>query len=59
MTLVLGLVIVWIGMADILSQYQRFYTENVQFLGKMAGINSLDERCRKDPPGKETRTRIP
>jgi flagellar biosynthetic protein FliR len=37
LTLVLGLVIVWIGMADILSQYQRFATEALQFLREMAG----------------------
>jgi flagellar biosynthetic protein FliR len=37
LTLVLGLFIVWIGMADILSQYQRFATEALQFLREMAG----------------------
>jgi flagellar biosynthetic protein FliR len=37
LTLVLGLVIVWIGMADILAQYQVFATEALQFLREMAG----------------------
>jgi flagellar biosynthetic protein FliR len=37
LTLVLGFVIVWIGMTDILSQYQRFATEALQFLREMAG----------------------
>jgi flagellar biosynthetic protein FliR len=36
LTLVLGLVIVWISMADILSQYQVFATEALQFLREMA-----------------------
>lgn len=36
LTLVLGLVIVWIGMADILAQYQVFATEALQFLREMA-----------------------
>ena len=39
LTLVLGMVIVWIGMADILSQYQRFATEALQFLREMAGAS--------------------
>ncbi|OEC37122.1 flagellar biosynthetic protein FliR [Pseudomonas cuatrocienegasensis] len=38
LTLVLGLVIVWIGMADILSQYQVFATEALQLLREMARI---------------------
>ena len=37
LTLVLGMVIVWIGMADILAQYQAFATEALQFLREMAG----------------------
>ncbi|PTS82749.1 flagellar biosynthetic protein FliR [Pseudomonas sp. HMWF032] len=37
LTLVLGMVIVWIGMADILAQYQVFATEALQFLREMAG----------------------
>ncbi|MBU0807328.1 MAG: flagellar type III secretion system protein FliR [Gammaproteobacteria bacterium] len=36
LTLVLGLVIVWIGMADFLAQYQMFATEALQFLREMA-----------------------
>jgi flagellar biosynthetic protein FliR len=36
LTLVLGMVIVWIGMADILAQYQVFATEVLQFLREMA-----------------------
>jgi flagellar biosynthesis protein FliR len=36
LTLVLGLVIVWIGMADILAQYQVFASEALQFLREMA-----------------------
>jgi len=36
LTLVLGMVIVWIGMADILAQYQVFATEALQFLREMA-----------------------
>ncbi|TWC42952.1 flagellar biosynthetic protein FliR [Pseudomonas sp. SJZ079] len=36
LTLVLGLVIVWISMADILAQYQVFATEALQFLREMA-----------------------
>jgi flagellar biosynthetic protein FliR len=36
LTLVLGLVIVWISMADILTQYQVFATEALQFLREMA-----------------------
>ncbi|WP_296217211.1 flagellar biosynthetic protein FliR [Pseudomonas sp. UBA2684] len=36
MTLVLGLVIVWIGMADILAQYQVFATQALQLLREMA-----------------------
>jgi len=36
LTLVLGLGIVWIGMADILAQYQVFATEALQFLREMA-----------------------
>ncbi|MCE5364868.1 flagellar biosynthetic protein FliR [Pseudomonas anguilliseptica] len=39
LTLVLGLVIVWIGMADILAQYQVFATEALQFLREMAGAS--------------------
>jgi flagellar biosynthetic protein FliR len=39
LTLVLGMVIVWIGMTDILSQYQRFATEALQFLREMAGAS--------------------
>jgi len=39
LTLVLGLVIVWIGMADILTQYQVFATEALQFLREMAGAS--------------------
>jgi flagellar biosynthetic protein FliR len=35
LTLVLGMVIVWIGMADILAQYQVFATEALQFLREM------------------------
>ena len=37
LTLVLGLVIVWIGMNDILAQYQVFATQALQFLREMAG----------------------
>ena len=37
LTLVLGMVIVWIGMADILAQYQVFATEALGFLRAMAG----------------------
>jgi flagellar biosynthetic protein FliR len=36
LTLLLGFIIVWIGMADILGQYQRFATEALQFLREMA-----------------------
>jgi flagellar biosynthetic protein FliR len=36
LTLVLGMVIVWISMADILTQYQVFATEALQFLREMA-----------------------
>jgi len=36
LTLVLGLVIVWIGMADILAQYQVYASEALQFLREMA-----------------------
>ncbi len=36
LTLVLGMVIVWVGMADILSQYQRFVSEALQLLREMA-----------------------
>ncbi|WP_425914358.1 flagellar biosynthetic protein FliR [Pseudomonas sp. GWSMS-1] len=36
LTLVLGLVIVWIGMADFLAQYQMFAIEALQFLREMA-----------------------
>ncbi|MGG5873868.1 flagellar biosynthetic protein FliR [Pseudomonas peli] len=39
LTLVLGMVIVWIGMADILAQYQVFATEALQFLREMAGAS--------------------
>lgn len=39
LTLVLGMVIVWIGMADILAQYQVFATEALQFLRDMAGAS--------------------
>ncbi|WP_341304992.1 flagellar biosynthetic protein FliR [Pseudomonas sp. TMP25] len=37
LTLVLGMVIVWIGMADILAQYQVFAVQALQFLREMAG----------------------
>ncbi|MET1078177.1 MAG: flagellar biosynthetic protein FliR [Pseudomonas sp.] len=37
LTLVLGLVIVWIGMADILAQYQVLATEVLQWLREMVG----------------------
>ena len=37
LTLVLGLIIVWIGMADILAQYQTFATEALQMLRELAG----------------------
>ncbi|QLF94461.1 flagellar type III secretion system protein FliR [Pseudomonas sp. ABC1] len=37
LTLVLGLVIVWIGMADILAQYQVLATEALQMLRELAG----------------------
>jgi flagellar biosynthetic protein FliR len=37
LTLVLGLVIVGVGMADILAQYQVFATEALGFLRAMAG----------------------
>ena len=36
LTLLLGFIIVWIGMADILAQYQVFATEALQFLREMA-----------------------
>lgn len=36
LTLVLGLAIVWIGMADILAQYQLLVREGLQFLREMA-----------------------
>ena len=36
LTLLLGFIIVWIGMADILGHYQRFATEALQFLREMA-----------------------
>ncbi len=36
LTLVLGLVIVWIGMADILTQYQMLATEALQLLRELA-----------------------
>ena len=39
LTLVLGMVIVWIGMTDILAQYQVFATEALQFLREMAGAS--------------------
>jgi flagellar biosynthesis protein FliR len=37
LTLVLGLVIVWIGMGDILAQYQLFASEALLFMRAMAG----------------------
>lgn len=39
LTLVLGMVIVWIGMADILAQYQVFASEALLFLREMAGAS--------------------
>lgn len=36
MTLVIGMVIVWIGMADILAQYQSLATEALQWLRELA-----------------------
>ncbi|MNY32866.1 flagellar biosynthesis protein FliR [compost metagenome] len=36
LTLVIGLVIFWIGMADILAQYQVFASEALQLLREMA-----------------------
>ncbi|MNT92538.1 flagellar biosynthesis protein FliR [compost metagenome] len=36
LTLVVGLVIFWIGMADILAQYQVFASEALQLLREMA-----------------------
>ncbi|MHA6494531.1 flagellar biosynthetic protein FliR [Pseudomonas borbori] len=36
LTLLLGFIIVWIGMADILAHYQVFATEALQFLREMA-----------------------
>ncbi|MCY1560947.1 flagellar biosynthetic protein FliR [compost metagenome] len=36
LTLVVGLVIVWISMADILAQYQVFASEALQLLREMA-----------------------
>ncbi|MGV8843803.1 MAG: flagellar biosynthetic protein FliR [Pseudomonas sp.] len=38
MTLVLGMMIVWIGMADILAQYQALVTEALQMLRELAGV---------------------
>jgi flagellar biosynthetic protein FliR len=38
MTLVLGMIIVWIGMADILAQYQVLVTEALQMLRELAGV---------------------
>jgi flagellar biosynthetic protein FliR len=38
LTLVLGLGIVWIGMADILAQYQVFATEALQLLRELARV---------------------
>jgi flagellar biosynthetic protein FliR len=35
LTLVIGLVILWIGMADILAQYQVFASEALQLLREM------------------------
>ncbi|GGJ80336.1 flagellar biosynthetic protein FliR [Pseudomonas matsuisoli] len=35
MTLVMGMIIFWIGMADILSQYQRFSSEALSWLGEL------------------------
>ncbi|RRU74913.1 flagellar type III secretion system protein FliR [Stutzerimonas xanthomarina] len=37
LTLVLGLIIVWIGMADILAQYQVFVSEALAMLRELAG----------------------
>ncbi|TBU98166.1 flagellar biosynthetic protein FliR [Stutzerimonas kirkiae] len=37
LTLVIGLVIVWVGMADILAQYQGFASETLQLLRELAG----------------------
>ena len=39
LTLVLGMVIVWIGMADILAQYQVFASEALEFLREMAATS--------------------
>jgi len=36
LTLVLGLFIVWVGLADILNQYQPLATEALQFLRELA-----------------------
>ncbi|MCQ4275360.1 flagellar biosynthetic protein FliR [Stutzerimonas degradans] len=38
LTLVLGLVIVWIGMADILAQYQIFVGESLAMLRELVGL---------------------
>lgn len=38
LTLVLGLIIVWLGMADILSQYQIFATEALQFMRDLVKV---------------------
>lgn len=37
LTLVLGLIIVWIGMADIFAQYQIFVSEALMMLRELAG----------------------
>jgi len=38
LTLVLGLIIVWIGMADILAQYQTFVSEALAMLRELIGL---------------------
>jgi flagellar biosynthetic protein FliR len=38
LTLVLGLIVVWIGMADILAQYQTFVGEALQMLRELVGL---------------------
>ena len=38
LTLVLGLVIVWLGMADILAQYQIFVSEALGIMRELIGL---------------------